>query len=240
MQMTVAEMIKQTRTESNMTQEEFGQKFGITRQSVSAWENGRSMPDLQTLIDICNTYHISLDKLLNEDKEYITKIDFSYHLKKIIKRIAPCIIIFLLLFTGIFVRWKIISINKNTEFAEAAAQMGFVLENGVYRLKEDDVLYQLPNQKLPFLKEDFYVKNSYADFEIDTVETQIILYNDNNVSIYFNHNRFIRGNISENGELIPVDNTLNTKEQQLFDENSNEIERILKQLFVIHNSVYSV
>lgn len=104
MQMTVAEMIKQTRTESNMTQEEFGQKFGITRQSVSAWENGRSMPDLQTLIDICNTYHISLDKLLNEDKEYITKIDFSYHLKKIIKRIAPCIMIFLLLFTGIFVR----------------------------------------------------------------------------------------------------------------------------------------
>lgn len=102
------------------------------------------------------------------------------------------------------------------------------------------VIFQMPNQKLPFLKEDFYVKNSYADFEIDTVETQIILYNDNNVSIYFNHNRFIRGNISENGELIPVDNTLNTKEQQLFDENSNEIERILKQLFVIHNSVYSV
>ena len=63
--MTVAEMIKKTRTEANMTQEEYGSKFGVTRQTVSSWENERSLPDLQMLIDICNTYHVSLDKLLN-------------------------------------------------------------------------------------------------------------------------------------------------------------------------------
>lgn len=37
--MTVAEMIKQTRTESHMTQEEYGLKFGVSRQTVSSWEN---------------------------------------------------------------------------------------------------------------------------------------------------------------------------------------------------------
>ena len=57
--MTVAEMIKKTRTEANMTQEEYGAKFGVSRQTVSSWENERSLPDLQMLIDICNTYHIS-------------------------------------------------------------------------------------------------------------------------------------------------------------------------------------
>ena len=55
--MKVAEMIKQTRKESNLTQEEYGLKFGVTRQTVSSWENERSLPDLQMLIDICNTYH---------------------------------------------------------------------------------------------------------------------------------------------------------------------------------------
>lgn len=74
--MTVAEMIKKTRTEANMTQGEYGAKFGVSRQTVSSWENGRSLPDLQMLIDICNTYHVSLDKLLNEDKEFVEKIDF--------------------------------------------------------------------------------------------------------------------------------------------------------------------
>ena len=54
--MTVAEMIKKTRTEANMTQGEYGAKFGVSRQTVSSWENGRSLPDLQMLIDICNTY----------------------------------------------------------------------------------------------------------------------------------------------------------------------------------------
>ena len=57
--MTVAEMIKKTRTEANMTQGEYGAKFGVSRQTVSSWENGRSLPDLQMLIDICNTYHVS-------------------------------------------------------------------------------------------------------------------------------------------------------------------------------------
>jgi len=74
--MTVAEMIKETRTSSNMTQEEYGLKLGVSRQTVSSWENGRSMPDLQMLIDICNMYHISLDKLLNEDNKFVNKIDF--------------------------------------------------------------------------------------------------------------------------------------------------------------------
>lgn len=40
--MTVAEMIKQTRTESNMTQEEYGFKFGVTRQTASSWETEAS------------------------------------------------------------------------------------------------------------------------------------------------------------------------------------------------------
>ncbi len=40
--MTVAEMIKETRTSSNMTQEEYGLKLGVSRQTVSSWENGVS------------------------------------------------------------------------------------------------------------------------------------------------------------------------------------------------------
>lgn len=40
--MTVAELIKKTRTDHNMTQEDYGQKFGVTRQTVSSWENGVS------------------------------------------------------------------------------------------------------------------------------------------------------------------------------------------------------
>ena len=57
--MTIAEMIKKTRQDNNMTQEEYANKFGVTRQTVSSWENEKSMPDLQLIITICNTYNFS-------------------------------------------------------------------------------------------------------------------------------------------------------------------------------------
>ena len=40
--MTIADMIKKTRLDNNMTQSEYADKFGVTRQTVSSWENGVS------------------------------------------------------------------------------------------------------------------------------------------------------------------------------------------------------
>ena len=126
--MTVAEMIKQTRTESNMTQEEYGLKFGVTRQTVSSWENERSLPDLQMLIDICNTYHISLDKLLNEDKEFVEKIDFYSKYKKVIKLLGMCLATCFLIFAVVLIHWKITETKMNQDF-EIKAEQFFRLES---------------------------------------------------------------------------------------------------------------
>lgn len=237
--MTVAEMIKQTRIEANMTQEEYGLKFGVTRQTVSSWENARSLPDLQMLIDICNTYHVSLDKLLNEDKEFVDKIDYYNKFKKVIKKITVFLGVILVLFMGVIIRWKIISADMNEDFANNAKKMGFVLENGSYTLKENDVYFQLPNQKLPFLREDFFVKNSYAYFEIDDIEIDIAIYSDNTFGIDWNHNRFLKGKMDKNGKPIIEENTLNTKENAIYEENVAKITEILQRALKIHKVAYS-
>lgn len=134
--MTVAEMIKKTRTEANMTQEEYGSKFGVTRQTVSSWENEGSLPDLQMLIDICNTYHVSLDKLLNEDKEFVEKIDFYSKYKKAIRVLGVCLVAGLLIFAIIFINWKITEENMNQTFETNAKKLGFVKEK-LYELEKD-------------------------------------------------------------------------------------------------------
>ena len=181
--MTVAEMIKKTRTEANMTQGEYGAKFGVSRQTVSSWENGRSLPDLQMLIDICNTYHVSLDKLLNEDKEFVEKIDFYNKYKKAIRLVGMCLLAGLLIFAIVFINWKITERNMNQAFEMNAEKLGFV-KGELYELEKDNVRYRLPNQKLPFLKKDFHVKNSYADFMIEDIEMSsgcVASINDNTV-----------------------------------------------------------
>ena len=236
--MKVAEMIKQTRKESNLTQEEYGLKFGVTRQTVSSWENERSLPDLQMLIDICNTYHVSLDKLLNEDKDFVDKIDYYSKIKKIIKKIAVFLIVIVVIFAVVFIRWKIISDNMNEAFVNRTEQMGFVFENGVYILKDDDISFRLPNQKLPFLKEDFFVKNSYAEVKIDGTEIDINIYNGDSFRIEFDHYRSLTGKIDKNGEFIVEENTLNLEEKQIYEENTAKIENVAERLLKIYRYVY--
>ncbi len=63
------------RKEQQLTQEKFGELFHVTRQTVSNWENEKSYPDLQTLVDISNRFDISLDTLLKEDSKMVAAID---------------------------------------------------------------------------------------------------------------------------------------------------------------------
>lgn len=235
--MTVAEMIKKTRTEANMTQEEYGAKFGVSRQTVSSWENERSLPDLQMLIDICNTYHVSLDKLLNEDKEFVEKIDFYNKYKKGIRLVGMCLLSGLLVFAIIFLNWKITEKNMNQEFEMSAKKLGFI-KGELYELEKDNVQYRLPNQKLPFLKKDFHVKNSYADFIIAGTEISIVIYGDESFSVEFNHFRSIKGCFDKDEHIEIKENTLNEKENIFYDENEGTIGNVLKKLWAIHKNVY--
>lgn len=45
-------------------QEQFAEKLNVTRQAVSNWENNRNLPDIEMLILIAQTFHISLDNLI--------------------------------------------------------------------------------------------------------------------------------------------------------------------------------
>ena len=66
--------IKNTKRKG-LTQEEFGKIFHVTRQTVSNWENEKSYPDLQILIDISNRFDISLDVLIKEDVKMVKTMD---------------------------------------------------------------------------------------------------------------------------------------------------------------------
>lgn len=79
---SLADRIKQLRLSANMTQEEFGQKFGIVKSTVSLYENGKSTPNDQIKKNICEYFKISIDYLLgaehidqscHEPNKYISK-----------------------------------------------------------------------------------------------------------------------------------------------------------------------
>ena len=78
--MNFGEYFKKLRTEHHMTQREIASHLGVTRQAISHWENNKNLPDLEMLIQIADTFDLSLDQLFvngNTSENIIDKADFS-------------------------------------------------------------------------------------------------------------------------------------------------------------------
>lgn len=65
--MQIGEKLKQQRHTSGYSQEALAEKIGVSRQTVSNWENNRSYPDIGSILALSDLYGISLDELLKED-----------------------------------------------------------------------------------------------------------------------------------------------------------------------------
>ncbi|HFK1495275.1 helix-turn-helix transcriptional regulator [Bacillus thuringiensis] len=50
-----------------MTQEDVTSQLFISRQVISKWELGKSLPDLTNLLALSNLFNVSIDSLLKED-----------------------------------------------------------------------------------------------------------------------------------------------------------------------------
>ncbi len=85
--MSIGTSILNIRKSKGMSQEEFGQFFYVTRQTVSNWENEKSYPDLSILVKMSDTFLISLDELIKGDRQMIQTIDkerrFGNYKKKV-------------------------------------------------------------------------------------------------------------------------------------------------------------
>ena len=57
-------LIKRIRQENNLTQKDLAEKYNVTYQAVSKWENGKNMPDISLIKQISNDFNISVDDMI--------------------------------------------------------------------------------------------------------------------------------------------------------------------------------
>ena len=67
--MEFSTQVKKYRAEAGLTQEELAERVYVTRQTVSNWENGRSYPDVKSLLLLSSLFQVSLDTLVKGDLE---------------------------------------------------------------------------------------------------------------------------------------------------------------------------
>lgn len=75
----IGKFIADNRKEKGLTQEELGEKLGVTNKTISRWENGNYMPDLSLLTPLSEQLGITLNELLSGEKmetgEYTKKAE---------------------------------------------------------------------------------------------------------------------------------------------------------------------
>ncbi|MGO5021716.1 helix-turn-helix domain-containing protein [Lawsonibacter sp. LCP25S3_G6] len=64
--MTLSEKILHLRSQKGLSQLELAEQLGVSRQSVSKWETGQSVPDLDKLIKLADLFSVSVDELVRE------------------------------------------------------------------------------------------------------------------------------------------------------------------------------
>lgn len=64
--MTLAEKLLALRTEKGLSQEDLAEQMRVSRQSVSKWETGQSVPDLDRIIKLADLFGATVDELVRE------------------------------------------------------------------------------------------------------------------------------------------------------------------------------
>lgn len=104
--MEIGSKLKNARNNSGLTQEQAAELLGVSRQTISNWENNKTYPDIISVIKMSDIYSVSLDHLLKEEKSmnqtYQEFLEESTNTVKAKRRLEKII-----LFSTYFLVWAI-------------------------------------------------------------------------------------------------------------------------------------
>lgn len=96
--MDIGDKLKRARLDAHITQEQAAEGLGVSRQTMSNWENNRTYPDIVSVIKMSDMYRVSLDRLLKEDGSAVSgyvdhlrsSADAGEKRDRLLKAIAVC------------------------------------------------------------------------------------------------------------------------------------------------------
>ena len=119
--MKIEMKLKDARIQAGLTQEQVAEKIMVSRQTISNWENGKSLPDIVIIMNLSNLYQISIDELLKGDKRMKEKIEKDANVAKVRGRVLVTTAVIALGF-GIIYSISIFTGGAFHEFCTGAIQ----------------------------------------------------------------------------------------------------------------------
>ena len=68
-QIKIGKFFQELRKEKGFTQEQLAERLGVARRTISRWETGSNLPDLDILIELSDLYSVDLRELLDGERK---------------------------------------------------------------------------------------------------------------------------------------------------------------------------
>ena len=85
MEYDIGSKIKNARLEKKLTQEQVAELLGVSRQTISNWENAKSYPDIISVIKMSECYDVPLDYLLKGEQKMDSYYDYLEESTNVVK-----------------------------------------------------------------------------------------------------------------------------------------------------------
>ena len=143
--MTLGETILKLRKASGLSQEQLAEMLGVSRQAVSKWETDQSLPDIDKILLLSQTFSITTDELLGRDMVPAATPSGTSHLTEALaanarKRMLTLgwvtALIGLVLLAAEFFSLKLIQLSEMRADLEFHSGTGFFSDAMAYASKE--------------------------------------------------------------------------------------------------------
>ena len=154
----IGKFILELRTNKGWTQEELANMIPITRQAVSRWEQGKSIPDSSTLVILSEIFDVSINELLSgkripkkeivkeSEKIALEIVDKHISMKKKIKRILISFIsVFLIGIISFLCYYFFATYNSVKVYSIGGKSKNFYLQEGVMIVTKQKLFFKLGN-----------------------------------------------------------------------------------------------
>ncbi len=148
MQEEFGKLIKEIRKKNNLTQKDLADKYHVTYQAVSKWENGKNMPDVSILKEISQDFNLSMDDLIDGNI-----------IKKKKKNVYTIIIILIIVLIGILLVIK--KDNNDFESKTITSTCQDFNISGIISYNSSKSVIYIP--KIEYCGENIYTKYKKID-----------------------------------------------------------------------------
>lgn len=139
--MKIEDKLKNARLSKAYNQEDIADKLGVTRQTISNWENGKSLPDIISIIKLSDLYELSLDEMIKGDEKLMNKIEKDVMNKVAEKKLVRFAWISIVLGTILIILSELFEGNPFIDFISGALPwllLGFLLIFALLYLNKED------------------------------------------------------------------------------------------------------